>query len=179
MSVGERPAQRRAGPPAAAPAALDLAHDGLLGRIVRLNLAVTSVLESVTGAAGLSLGDYLVLGVIRRSPGRRSAPTAICEVLGRTTGGMTLTLDRLAAAGLVTREVDAADRRRIVVRLTAAGLRLATRVNRSLHAWEETLTLPGDPEAVMALLDGMTAAVTSSSPSTSATAPGAAGRKAG
>ena len=45
------------------------------------------------------MADYLVLGVVRRSPGHRSAPTAICEVLGRTTGGMSLTLDRLEAAG--------------------------------------------------------------------------------
>ena len=101
--------------------ALALPHDGLLGRIVRLNLAVTTVLESLTEQAGISLSDYLVLGVIRRSPGGRGAPTAICEVLGRTTGGMTLTLDRLASAGWVTRTTDPSDRRRVVVQLTDEG----------------------------------------------------------
>ena len=52
---------------------------------------------------GSRFADYLVLGVVRRSPGQRSAPTAIGDVLGRTTGGMSLTLDRLEAAGLVRR----------------------------------------------------------------------------
>src|SRR5690349_5211550 len=82
-------------------ALIDVVADGLLGRIVRLNLAVTSALDEITGAAGIALGDYLVLGVVRRSPRQRSAPTAIAEVLGRTTGGMSLTLDRLEAKGWV------------------------------------------------------------------------------
>jgi DNA-binding MarR family transcriptional regulator len=89
--------------------------DGLLGAIVRLNLAVTQVLDGITGSNGITLADYLVLGVIRGAPGGRSAPTAICEVLGRTTGGMSLTLDRLTAAGWVVRTPDPADRRRVVV----------------------------------------------------------------
>ncbi|HUS62783.1 MAG TPA: helix-turn-helix domain-containing protein, partial [Acidimicrobiales bacterium] len=71
------------------------AGDGLLGAIVRLNLAVTQVLDGITGEAGITLADYLVLGVIRGAPGGRSSPTAICDVLGRTTGGMSLALDRL------------------------------------------------------------------------------------
>ncbi len=83
---------------------LDLPDDGLLGAIVRLNLAVTHVLEDVAHTSGLTFSDYLVLGVVRRSPGQRSSPTAIATVLGRTTGGTTLTLDRLATAGMDERE---------------------------------------------------------------------------
>src|SRR4051794_14182164 len=141
------------------PSTPELPHDGLLGRIVRLNLVVTTALESLTEQAGISLSDYLVLGVIRRSPDGRGAPTAMCDVLGRTTGGMTLTLDRLAAAGWVTRTTDPSDRRRVVVQLTDDGLRLAARVNRSLHAWEATLQLPGDVADTMAVLDDVTMAV--------------------
>jgi DNA-binding MarR family transcriptional regulator len=141
-------------------AALDLPEDGLLSRIVRLNIAVTTVLEDITEAAGIGLADYLVLAVIRRSPDRRSAPTAICEVLGRTTGGMTLTLDRLEKAGWVRRSVDRADRRRVVVALTVSGLRLATRVNDALHAWEQTVELPGDRRAIHLVIEDLTEAVT-------------------
>jgi len=130
--------------------------DGLLGAIVRLNLAVTQVLDRITGANGIALADYLVLGVIRGAPGGRSAPTAICDVLGRTTGGMSLTLDRLAAAGWVVRTPDPADRRRVVVELTPGGAELATRVNRQLHEWEASLALPGD---VVPVLDDLTDAV--------------------
>ena len=138
---------------------LELPDDGLLGVVVRLELAVTQALEGITTEVGMSLGDYLVLAVIRRSPGGRSAPTAICAVLGRTTGGMTLTLDRLAAAGWLRRSPDPTDRRRIVLELTPTGLDLVTRANDALHAWEQSLELPGDPPAVLDTLESLTAAI--------------------
>jgi DNA-binding MarR family transcriptional regulator len=94
--------------------------------------------------------------VIRAAPAGRSAPTAICDVLGRTTGGMSLTLDRLTTAGWVVRTPDPADRRRVVVELTPAGTELATRVNRQLHAWEASLALPRD---VVPVIDDLTGAV--------------------
>lgn len=121
--------------------ALDLpeADDDLLGHVVRLEILVGRVLERIAGDAGLRAADYLVLGVVRRSPGHRSAPTAICDVLGRTTGGMTLTLDRLERAGWVRRLPDPDDRRRIVVEATAEGLAVATAVNDELHRWEGSL----------------------------------------
>ncbi|CAB4617755.1 unannotated protein [freshwater metagenome] len=124
--------------------------DGLLGHVVRLNVAVDRVLAEITGASGISVADYLVLGVIRRSPQHRSAPTAICEVLGRTTGGMSLTLDRLEAAGHVRRLPDPGDRRRIVVEATAPGLALAKKVNADLHAWEDSLGVSGSDRRVLA-----------------------------
>ena len=130
--------------------------DGLLGAIVRLNLAVTRVLDGITGAHGVTLADYLVLGVIRGAPGGRSAPTAICEVLGRTTGGMSLTLDRLTTAGWVVRTPDPDDRRRVVVELTPTGAELATRVNRELHEWEASLGLGA---GVVPVIDDLTDAV--------------------
>jgi DNA-binding MarR family transcriptional regulator len=132
------------------------ADDGLLGAIVRLNLAVTQVLDGIAGAHGIALADYLVLGVIRGSEGGRSAPTAICEVLGRTTGGMSLTLDRLTTAGWVRRSPDPADRRRVVVELTPVGLDLATKINAELHDWEHSLDVPADTADTM---DAVTAAV--------------------
>lgn len=113
--------------------------DGLLGHVVRLNVAVDRVLGEIAAASGISVADYLVLGVVRRSTDHRSAPTAICEVLGRTTGGMSLTLDRLERAGLVRRLPDPGDRRRVVVEATVAGIDLAKRVNADLHGWEDSL----------------------------------------
>lgn len=115
--------------------------DGLLGHVVRLNVVVDRVLNDIVGASSISVADYLVLGVIRRSPDHRSAPTAICDVLGRTTGGMSLTLDRLEGAGLVRRLPDPGDRRRVVVEATQSGIELAMRINADLHAWEDSLGL--------------------------------------
>jgi DNA-binding MarR family transcriptional regulator len=134
-------------------------EEGLLGRIVRLNLAVTRALDDITARAGITFADYLVLGVVRRSPGRRSAPGTIAEVLDRTTGGMSLTLDRLEAAGYLRRSRDARDGRRVVVTLTPRGLRVATSVNRALHRWEGSLALPAGGKDVAVALDALTAAV--------------------
>jgi DNA-binding MarR family transcriptional regulator len=123
---------------------LDLPDVGLVARVVRLNLLVSRVLDDITSAEGIAPADYVVLGVLRRSPGRRSSPTRMCELLDRSTGGMTLTLDRLESSGWVTRTPDPADRRRVVVTLTDAGRALSERVNDALHAWEDRLALDGE-----------------------------------
>jgi DNA-binding MarR family transcriptional regulator len=129
--------------PAAWAGRLELPDDDedLLGHVVRLEILVGQVLERTAAAHGTTAADYLVLATIRRSPGHRSAPTAICEVLGRTTGGMTLTLDRLEKAGWVRRLPDPADRRRIVVEATEDGVQLAKAVNADLHGWEDALAM--------------------------------------
>jgi DNA-binding MarR family transcriptional regulator len=134
------------------------AEPGLVAKVVRLNLLVTRALEDIATRAGISLADYLVLGVVRRSPGGRTTPTRICEVLRRTTGGMTLTIDRLEAAGWLTRSADPSDRRRVVVELTDAGRELAIRVNDDMHDWEDRLALPvRSRERIDAQLDALLA----------------------
>ena len=115
----------------------------LVARLLRLGIVVDDALDRVTGASGVSLADYLVLGVVRRSPSGRTTPTRICEVLRRTTGGMTPTLDRLAAAGWLTRAADPEDRRRVVIELTDAGHELTVAVNAELHRWEDDLAIAG------------------------------------
>jgi DNA-binding MarR family transcriptional regulator len=145
VALSIEPRSTRAADTAPAPVSswreeLGLAGDAeFLTRIIRLNLLVSRGLESVVEPYGISVGDYLVLSTVRRSPGGRNAPTQLCRVLGRTTGGMTLTLDRLETNGLVRRLPDPADRRRIIVALSPEGRRLATRVNAALHRWEASL----------------------------------------
>ena len=137
MAAGPGPVRRERAAPL-----IDLPEqDTLLGHVVRLNVAVDRVLGGIAADAGISVADYLVLAVVRRSPDHRSAPTAICEVLGRTTGGMSLTLDRLENAGWVRRLPDPGDRRRVVVEATGDGLELAASVNAALHRWEDSLGL--------------------------------------
>ena len=138
------------------------ADDGLLGAIVRLQQSVSSVLDDIAGTAGIAFGDYLVLGVLRQGGGR-SAPGAIAEVLGRTTGGMSLTLDRLEAAGWLRRSPDPTDGRRVIVSLTPAGQRLAVEVNRRLHEWESSLELPVSRGKVREIVEGVAAAVSTRS----------------
>lgn len=114
---------------------------GIVARLVRLELLLQRRLEGITEAAGIAVADYLVLAVVRRSPDQRATPTRICEILDRTSGGMSLALDRLEKAGWLRRSADPDDRRRVVVELTPEGLAVATRVNADLHAWEDGLAL--------------------------------------
>lgn len=127
-----------------AEAGIPEAEVGLLTRVVRLNMLVTRVLDGLVEPHGISVSDYLVLALMRRG---RSSPVELCQVLGRTTGGMTLALDRLAAAGWVERRPDPRDRRRIIVELTAEGRTKAEDVNRALHDWEATLGLTPERRA--------------------------------
>jgi DNA-binding MarR family transcriptional regulator len=114
---------------------------GIVARLVRLDLFVRRVLDDLCGAERIAVADYLVLAVVRRSPAHRAAPSRLCRILDRTSGGMSLALDRLEAAGWLVRSDDPDDGRRVVVELTSSGLALATRVNDALHDWEASLEL--------------------------------------
>jgi DNA-binding MarR family transcriptional regulator len=130
-------------------------ESGLMARLVALQLVAGQQLESVTAARGLALGDYLVLAVIRRSPGGVCAPSTLCEVLRRASGGMTLTLDRLEVAGWLSRSPDPADRRRVSLRLTAAGNKLTVVVNEDLHAWERSIATRRRLSPLVASIDDL------------------------
>ncbi len=132
---------------------------GFLARLVRLVMLSENVFAGVAGPHGLSFDDYLVLATTRRSPGASSSPSQLCRVLGRTTGGMTLTLDRLAHSGWLRRSRDPVDRRRVVVQLTPEGRRLCDRVNRALHVWERKAVPPGEAEGLSEELDHLLAVV--------------------
>jgi DNA-binding MarR family transcriptional regulator len=72
--------------------------------------------------AGLDRGGFDVLATLRRS-GRpyRLSPTRLYEELVLTSGAMTHRVDALMRAGLVERIADEADRRSLLVGLTAKG----------------------------------------------------------
>lgn len=128
---------------------------GLMARLVALQVVAGQQLEDIAAEHGIALADYLVLAVVRRSSDGVCAPSTICRVLRRTSGGMTLTLDRLVAAGWVTREPDPHDRRRVLLRLTEAGTRLALAVNGSLHEWERALVGRRRLDAIIHVIDDL------------------------
>ncbi len=130
-------------------------ESGLMARLVALQLVAGQQLESVTAEHGVALGDYLVLGVIRRSPDGVCAPSTVCEVLRRASGGMTLTLDRLQAAGWLTRQPDPSDRRRVLLRLTPTGQQLAVSVNEALHEWERSVSGRRQLRPIVEAIDGL------------------------
>jgi DNA-binding MarR family transcriptional regulator len=80
----------------------------------RLSDAVILFHEALARRRGLSAADHKALGIIER----RGPMTAgeLAAHTGLSPGAVTGLVDRLAAGGHVTREHDAADRRRVLIR---------------------------------------------------------------
>jgi DNA-binding MarR family transcriptional regulator len=70
----------------------------------------------------LSLEDYKTLHALMIQPWPVEAtPAQLADTLNITRAAITSRLDRLVSAELVTRQIDETDRRRVLVRPTAAG----------------------------------------------------------
>ncbi len=101
---------------------LDVSPLQVIARLHRVANHLTDELVAVYARHGLGEGDFDVLATLRRSgppfersPGDLAASTLV------TSGGMTKRVDRLVAAGLVTRRVSEDDARARVVALTDRG----------------------------------------------------------
>ena len=101
---------------------LDVAPMEVLSRVNRLARHLERARSTAFSAHGLDSWEFDVLAALRRagwpyqlSPGRLIKETMV------TSGTMTNRVDRLAARGLVTRDDDPADRRGVLVSLTATG----------------------------------------------------------
>jgi len=104
---------------------LDASPIGVIGRISRLSREIERRLEPVYAASGLEPGWYDVLATLRRAgPPYRLRPTDFAATLMLTSSGTTKRLDRLEAAGHITREPDPSDRRGVLITLTPNGRRL-------------------------------------------------------
>ena len=102
----------------------DLDHDveGIVERIQGLEKRFKRAMEETLEEHGLSLGEWRVLGSLRRSEDHRCCtPGELSSQLELSSGAMTNRLDRLEAAGLVRRRPDPSDRRGVRVELTEAG----------------------------------------------------------
>jgi DNA-binding MarR family transcriptional regulator len=92
---------------------------------------------------GLSIADFDVLNTLRRvgdAQGGRPADMARYSLI--TTGAMTSRLDRLERAGLIRRLPDPADRRGVLVRLTAQGSKVARQALHEVVAANEAFLKP-------------------------------------
>lgn len=101
---------------------LDVAPQGVIGRLHRVAARLTDELTAVYAEHGLAEGDFDVLAALRRAgaPFERT-PSELAEHTMITTGGMTKRLDRLERAGLLTRRTADGDGRGRVVALTSLG----------------------------------------------------------
>ena len=134
---------------------LDMSPIGVIGRISRLSREIERRLEPVYAASGLEPGWYDVLATLRRAgPPYRVRPTDFAATLMLTSSGTTKRLDRLEAAGYVTRERDPSDRRGVLIALTPQGRSLVDNAA-GKHMANESLILSGLSVAEQRQLAGL------------------------
>ncbi|MGW2063132.1 MarR family transcriptional regulator [Streptomyces sp. AM2-3-1] len=119
---------------------LDASPMEVLGRLHRSFLRYQGLLSDLFDCFDLNMAAFDVLAALRRSgpPYRRTAGE-LADISLVTTGGITLRLDRLEKAGLVTRERDPDDRRVVYAQLTDRGIEIADVVAVAHFANEERM----------------------------------------
>lgn len=104
---------------------LDPGPQGVIGRLHRLGDRLRDELVAVYREHGLGEGDFDVLASLRRTGEPFELPAGeLARHTMVTTGAMTKRIDRLEAAGLVSRRPDASDGRGRRIALTPRGREL-------------------------------------------------------
>jgi DNA-binding MarR family transcriptional regulator len=119
---------------------LDLDVEGIVERIQKIERRLRVTMEQTLDDHGLSYGEWNLLCVLRRLPGRVSTPGELSSTLELSSGAMTNRLDRLERAGLLRRHPDPNDRRGVRVELT----------DRGYEVWVESTNAQAIKEALVA-----------------------------
>ena len=127
MATPPRPLRKTAArrPTVAAPASWLALDQQLCFALYASSLAMTKLYKPLLEPLGLTYPQYLVMLVLWEADG--SIVSEVGQRLTLDSGTLTPLLKRLESTGLLRRERDAADERRVRIHLTAAGGALKTR----------------------------------------------------
>ncbi len=107
---------------------LDASPMRVLGRLSRVTRIAERELKALFSEFGLERGEFDVLATLRHAGSPDGMPAGILARSSMvTSGAVTNRLDRLVAKGYVTRDLDPANRRTVIVALTPAGRELIDR----------------------------------------------------
>ena len=133
---------------------LDLSPVAVFARVNRLNRTFDAELETTFSEYGLNAAEFYSLVTLRRlgEPDGVSQ-RRLMRALNLSSGTISTRVDRLVERGLVTRDVDPADRRNSRVALTPEGIALFERVTPAHIATENRLLAGLDPAQRDQLVD--------------------------
>lgn len=132
---------------------------GVFGRIARIATRQRVDLNEMLVDYDLTVASFDVLASLRRSDApHRKTPTELASSSMMTTGGMTFRIDKLEAAGHVSRHHSPEDRRVVYVQLTDSGRDLIDRVMEA-HLDRERSLLESVDKSDVEQLAGLLAAV--------------------
>jgi DNA-binding MarR family transcriptional regulator len=101
--------------------AVDLAIEGIVDRVMGIGRRLKRMLDETLAEHGLNYGEWSLLAALRLAPHHRVPAGRCARQADVSSAAMTNRLDRLEEAGFVRRVADEADRRSVLVELTAAG----------------------------------------------------------
>lgn len=133
---------------------LDASPIAVIGRISRASRLIDRRLGAQFARHGLDDWMYDVLATLRRGgPPHELTAGRLVELTMVTTGAITNRIDRLVERGLVERDSDPHDRRKVIVRLTDAGRETVDRVAADHLAEERDILAPLDDDERATLAD--------------------------
>jgi DNA-binding MarR family transcriptional regulator len=133
---------------------LDPLKEAIFARLTILARHTAQTRRDTLDSHGLRHWQFKVLLMLRRfGPPYAASPSQLADMLGLTRGALSARLGPLEEAGLITRTNDAADRRRVHVRLTAAGYHAFEQHASSEEKRESALLSVLTPEEMQTLAD--------------------------
>ena len=127
-------------------------------RLLRASRAIEAALrERLRVNFQITLPQFDVLAALARSE-RGMTMTALSRMLLVSNGNVTVVIERLATAGLVSRQTVSADRRAVHVSLTRRGAEQFAEIAAAHEAWVDELLAEftrADTELLIAHLDGL------------------------
>jgi len=89
---------------------------------------------------GMTFSDYTIVATLHREPAPYALPVSrLAELVLRPMGSITQVVDRLEKGGLVSRQLDPSDRRRVLIQLTARGIEVAQRGDEAYRVSRERI----------------------------------------
>lgn len=119
---------------------LDVSPMGVIGRLSRVTEITSRTIQSTFRTHGLNHGEFDTLATLRRSGAPHTLTPGELAASSMVTGAaMTNRLQRLEDKGLLAREMDPENRRRVLVRLSGQGLELVDEVVTEHVRYEQEL----------------------------------------